>query len=533
MGKVSAKGSFHLLWGLVVSTIISAVGTILIARLLAPSELGIYTIALTVPNLIGIFRDWGVGSAMTKYGAQYKAEGKSDSIRSILVASLVFETLTGIILFVISFFISGFLATTVYNRPHISSLMQISSSAILTGAILAAAQGTFTGVEKMELNSLTLIIQSVLKTTLVAAFVIIGMGAFGAVTGYAISSLLSAIASLFLLRIIYKLHNKSPEYKLDIIENMKTLLRYGLPLSGYIILGALLPQFYNILLPIYASDALIGNYSVASNFVVLITFFAIPITTVMFPAFSKLNAKDDEETLRNVYKFSVKYATLLVVPVAFMIAALSGPAVSILFGNKYTFAPLFLSLLALGYLPTATGSLSNGNLINGQGQTKFMLKMSLLMAAIGFPLGLILLSHFGIIGIIVALDTAGLPCTVIEVYWVNKNYHVKIDFRSSAKIILSSAIAAAVTFSFVFFSGFSNVFKLFFGVLIFLSVIIITLSTTKTLTRIDIANIREMTKSIQHLNRPLNVILRIVEKVINIFDPAEKRTYEDKDFLGK
>jgi O-antigen/teichoic acid export membrane protein len=192
-----------------------------------------------------------------------------------------------------------------------------------------------------------------------------------------------------------------------------------------------------------------------------------------------------------------------------------------------------LSLLALGYLPTATGSLSNGNLINGQGQTKFMLKMSLLMAAIGFPLGLILLSHFGIIGIIVALDTAGLPCTVIEVYWVNKNYHVKIDFRSSAKIILSSAIAAAVTFSFVFFSGFSNVLKLFFGVLIFLSVIIITLSTTKTLTRIDIANIREMTKSIQHLNRPLNVILRIVEKVINIFDPAEKRTYEDKDFLGK
>ena len=482
MAKVSAKGSFHLLWGLVVSTVISAVGTILIARLLAPSEYAIYSIALAVPSLIGIFRDWGVGSAIIKYGAQYKAEGKSDSVRSILIAALVFETITGIILFVLSFFISGFLAATVYNRPQISSLMQISSSVILTGAILATAQSTFTGIERMELNSLTLIVQSILKTALVAALVIIGMGAFGAVTGYAISSLLAATASLFLLRVIYKLHAKSPEYKLDIIENIKTLLRYGLPLSGYIILGALLPQFYNILLPIYASDALIGNYYVASNFVVLISFFAVPITTVMFPAFSKLNAQNDSETLKNVYKFSVKYAALLVVPVAFMVIALSEPAVLTLFGNKYIYAPLFLSLLALGYLATATGSLSNGNLINGQGQTKFMLKMSLLMAAIGFPLGLILVSHFGVIGLIVAANTAGIPCTIIELYWIYKKYGVTVDFRSSAKIILSSAIAAAATFSFVFFSGFNNILKLVLGALIFLSVLIITLSTTKTLT---------------------------------------------------
>jgi stage V sporulation protein B len=522
MAKVSAKGSFHLLWGLVVSTIISAVGTVLIARLLAPSEYGIFTIALTAPSLIAIFRDWGVSSAIVKYGAQYKAEGKSDNVRSILIAALIFETLTGIILFVISFVISGFLATTVYNRPQISSLLQISSSIILTGAILPAAQGAFTGIERMELNSLTMIVQSILKTTLVSAFVIIGMGAFGAITGYAISSLLSAIASLFLLRMIYRLHVKSPEYKLDIIENIKTLLRYGLPLSGYLILGALLPQFYNILLPIYSSDTLIGNYSVASNFVVLISFFAMPITTVMFPAFSKLNAQIDKETLRNVYKFSVKYASLLVVPVAFMVMALSEPAVSTLFGDKYIYAPLFLSLLALGYLATATGSLSNGNLINGQGQTKFMLKMSLLMAAIGFPLGLIMVSHFGIIGIIVATDTVGIPCTVIELYWINKNYGVSVDFRSSAKIVLSSAIAAIVTFSFVFFSGFNSILTLFFGTLIFLAILIIALSATKTLTIIDVYNFREMTKSIQHLRGTINVILRILEKVINTFNPTEK-----------
>jgi O-antigen/teichoic acid export membrane protein len=71
MAKVSVKGGFHLLWGLVVSTFISAVGTIIIARLLGPDNNGLYAIALTDPNLIATFTDWGINSAMIKYSAQY------------------------------------------------------------------------------------------------------------------------------------------------------------------------------------------------------------------------------------------------------------------------------------------------------------------------------------------------------------------------------------------------------------------------------------------------------------------------------
>ena len=74
MGKVSAKGGFHLLWGLVLSTVISAVGTIFIARLLGADNMGLYTIALAAPNLIATFRDWGVTTAMIKYSAEYNSE---------------------------------------------------------------------------------------------------------------------------------------------------------------------------------------------------------------------------------------------------------------------------------------------------------------------------------------------------------------------------------------------------------------------------------------------------------------------------
>ena len=103
MAKVSAKGGFHLLWGLVASTVISSVGTIFIGNILGEYKYGLYTIALLAPNLIATFRDWGIPTAMIKYTAQYSAEEKREKIRSIFAASIVFEIILGLSLSVISF----------------------------------------------------------------------------------------------------------------------------------------------------------------------------------------------------------------------------------------------------------------------------------------------------------------------------------------------------------------------------------------------------------------------------------------------
>src|SRR5208283_2655439 len=90
LAKVSAKGGFNLLWGLVASTVISAVGTIFITYILGAEKFGLYSIALIGPTIIATFRDWGVNSAIVKYSAQYNAENNT-KIRSIFVSGLIFE----------------------------------------------------------------------------------------------------------------------------------------------------------------------------------------------------------------------------------------------------------------------------------------------------------------------------------------------------------------------------------------------------------------------------------------------------------
>ena len=518
IAKVSTRGGFHLLWGLVASTVISAVGTIFIARLLGSDLYGLYGIALTAPTLIAIFRDWGINSAMIRYAAQYRSEDRINEIRSIFISGLIFEIAAGLVLSVASFALADFLATTIFNRPEIASLIQIASFTILAGGLITAATAAFTGMEKMELNSVMLISQSTIKTFLVIILVVLGLGTSGAIIGYSISMLISGLIGILLVSILYKKLPKPSTLKLEIKAYINVMLKYGVPLSIAGIIGGFLIQFYAFLLPIYyaTDNSVIGNYGIAVNFVVLIGFFATPITTMLFPAFSKLDPKKDKETLRNVFQYSVKYAALLVVPVAALIMCLAEPAVSTLFGVTYNSAPLFLALLAITYLYTAFGNLSIGNLLNSQGQTKINLYLTVLTAAIGFPTGYILIMNFGALGLIITSLTVSIPSLIIGLRFIKEHYAVTVDWKSSAKILLSSAIAATLTYLIVTELTFASWIRLAIGVVIFAVFLVPAMLLTKVLTQSDIGNLREMTSNLGPVGKILNTILTLIEKLMSM-----------------
>jgi O-antigen/teichoic acid export membrane protein len=515
MARVSAKGGFHLLWGLVLSTIISAVGTIVIARLLGPDNMGLYTIALAAPNLIATFRDWGVTTAMVKYSAEANNEKNVAKIRSIFVSGLVFEIVLGLTLSILSLAISPLLADF-YGRPAIVQLIQVASWFVLTGALVNTATAAFTGMEKMHLNSIMLIGQSIVKTVLIITLVAIGLGTLGAVIGFSVGVLVAGLIGVLLMFVMYRSLPKPVTGALEFMKSIKIMLEYGLPLSIGAILSGFLTQFYSFIMAIFVTNnSFIGNYSVAQNFVVLITFFATPVTTMLFPAFSKLDANKDRETLKNVFQYSVKYAALIVVPVTVLVMALAQPAIGTLFADKYVQAPLYLALLAVIYLFSALGSLSTTSLINGQGYTKYNLLLTLLSVAVGFPLGFILISQFGIIGLIVTSTTFSLPSFFLSLRFIKKNFGVSPDWVSSTKILISSTAAGLLTYFSISFLPFSNPIKLIVGVIIFVVAFLLFAVLTRTLSHSDLTNVREVANAMGPLRKPIAMIINLVEKMMN------------------
>ncbi|MGA2385353.1 MAG: oligosaccharide flippase family protein [Candidatus Bathyarchaeia archaeon] len=528
MAKVSARGGFNLMWGLAASTVISSIGIIVITYILGAQNYGLYSIALVGPTLIATFRDWGVNSAMVKYSAQYNVEDKA-KIRGILFSGIVFEIALGLSLTLVSFALSPFIASSLH-RPAMVPLIQIASFYILAGALVNSATAAFTGLEIMHLYSFMLIIQSTVKTALIILLVLLGFGTLGAITGYSGASLIAGLAGVFLVWGLYRGLPKSSRSRTEVFSTIKVMLRYGVPVSIGNILSGFLSVFYSFVLAIYVSNnALIGNYNLAVNFSILITFFATPVTTMMFPAFSKLDFRKDHDTLKNVFQYSVKYASLVVVPVTALVITLAAPGIRTIYQNSYAEAPLYLALLSVTYLYTALGNLSINNLLNGQGFTKISMYLSLITCAIGFPVGFLLISHFGVVGLIVTTLTVGLPSLYASLAIIKRRFRVSVDWVSSAKILFSSAIASILTYFIISEVPLTvlrlDVWKialhvsvalqqLIVGLIAFVIIFILAAVATRTLDKADVFSLQQISDALGPLRRPLRFLFKVIAKLM-------------------
>ncbi|MDG6222373.1 MAG: flippase [Candidatus Bathyarchaeota archaeon] len=514
MGKISATGSFQLFFGKVVSSILLAFGSIILARVMLPAEYGIYSIALIPPMTFGLFSDWGINQAITKFSSNYKALGKTENISDIIISGLIFKVTIGLLLSFSALFFANFIATTIYNRPETSVLISIASLAILSESLLDVAQSSFIGYERMELTSYTLISQAFLKSLIGPLLVLVGYGTIGAVVGYSLSFIISALLGIALLYFQLVKNLKKTSFNLkDKIKTLKKMLSYGLPLSLSSILTSFLYQFYAFLMAFHVTDAMIGNYQIAINFSVFISFFTYPLGTVLFPAFSKLDPKKEIQLLKTVFSSAVKYAALLLVPATMVTIVLAGPVIGTVYGQKWIEAPFFLSLYVLQNFFVLTGGMVINIFLQGVGETKFLLKLSIIRLLLGIPLAFFLIPTYGITGVIFGTFFAELPTQVLGIYWMQKKYDAKPEYKTSAKILISSSVTALVTYFAINNLILADWLRLIIGGSIFLIVYLIIIPVIGAVKQNDIQTLKAMFSNLGVLSKIINVILLIAEKV--------------------
>ncbi|UCC57776.1 MAG: polysaccharide biosynthesis protein [Candidatus Bathyarchaeum sp.] len=535
MGKTSARGGFKLFIGVAISSILTAVSLILVMNFLDnPDNYGIVATALIFPILISSLKDWGINAAMVKYLAQYKSENRIHSSKKVMTAGLLFELITGVLLTLASFLLAdmlaGILATETFPKAEVKILIEFASFTILADSFLKISQSTFIGFERMEFHSLTMILNSTIRCFLAPLLVYLGYSVLGAIQGQIVAQLVAGTVGLviFYVRFFRQPMNMGVS-DLNIKTTLKMLLKYGMPLSVSVIVLGFLPPFYNALLtqsiPTGTNISytnVIGNFQAAVNFTVLITFFTVPIATVLLPAFSKLKPKEEEKTLRIVFNSSVKYGALLTIPVTLMIMVLSEPLVFALLGVEYTEAPFFLTLYSILFLYTGLGRLSFVAFLNGQGKTEITMRLFSLTLGMGLLLGWLLIPQFGAVGLIATNLIAGLPALFVGLWWIRKHFGATVDWKASAKIFLASGIAAVVTYLLLSPLNASNriewLIEVFAGGIIFLVVYLVAAPLIRAVDKNDVRSLREMLSGLGPFSYVFNIPLKIIEKLSTIFE---------------
>jgi len=506
IAKNSTRGGYYLFAGNMLATVIMSVSSIIIANLLGPENYGLFSLVLSIPSLFIGLADFGITSAITRFIAK---NGDSD-VKSVVKSGLFFELIVGAAASVLCFIFSDVLARYIINTPEAGFYIRIVSVLILLQTLFETLSAIFIGLDKMENNAVMLILRAITKILLSTLFLFLGFNILGALLGHIACYFIPV--GVLLTFLVFKLRKK-PDSDKSSSSILKSMLKYGTPLYLSSILVLLVSQYQTIILAFFTSKYAIGNFQVTILFSTVLNIVIYPLDA-LFPAFSKLDPKSKQ--LNQVFRRSVKYAALLVVPASLAISVLSNDLVFTFYGTEYGLAPMFVAFYVLINLLTGFGRGVFLFLFNGIGRTDVVLKASLVGLIVFVPLAPLLVSLYGVMGLIAALLVSSICSVIYELINAIKKVNVSLDFVSSAKIYFASAISALLVFLFLTISPFIGIMNLIFGGAIFLFTYLTMLPIIGTLNDTDIDIFKTLFQKIKGI-WPIVKLVLVYEKKILAF----------------
>jgi len=516
MSKVvedSARGGFYLTLGNVASMIVSMLSVFIVARVLGSEQYGLYTISTVMPSLLVLFTNPGVVEGLTKFSANLRVKGEKGRLGRLLLRSLYFETILGLIASFACFFFAGHFATHVLSRPDISGFIQIAAALVVLQAVFDTFNSAFIGVDRAEYTAITTIVQSIIKAIVGPALVILGLAIAGALIGYVFSFIVACVLGLSLFAFkIYKALNRSSDAPSGFSKDLKMLIGYGFPLYISTLIVGFTLQYRNILLAVFTSNYEIGNFQAAMNFTVFVSSLSIPIAKILLPAFSKLEER--QEDVRSFFKIAVKYTTIVVLPIVILLMTYAEEIVQVVYGEGFELAPTFFLLYALTYLFMGIGSLVIRSFFNGLGKTKENLKMSLISAVILVAMAPVLTPFVGIYGMILALILASLLSTLYGLYTARKLFSIRVDARITMLIYLASIVSAVPLVLLRGLPLHSNLVRILVGMTIYVAIYLLVIPLTRVISSPEMQEIKKVVGRIGLLKYFASPIIYFEEKIL-------------------
>jgi O-antigen/teichoic acid export membrane protein len=515
IAQKAARGGLFLFIGNASSTVILAVGAIIVARLLGPFSYGLYTLTVTVPLLLVALADVGMNSALVRLPASLRAEGNHVRADRLVRLGFLLKLTISVAASLICYAGSTVIATNILNRPELAPFLRLASLMIVFQAIVDATNNSFIGEDLMQYSAGVQIMQAVLKGTLAPALVFLGLGITGAIWGYLLALAAAGLAGAILL---FTRHVRSSSRTTNPASmELHTMLGYGFPLYAAAILSVFLTQYQNIVLAHFASNVEIGNFGATWTFTSFMMILIYPITTSIFPMFSKMNPKSQRGDLARGFVLAVKYTSLLMIPASVAVMVFSRNLIYLTFGSGYTLAPQYLVLLAALYLLTAISYLVIGNFLSGIADTRTVLKMSVVTLAVYLPLGPVLATLWGPYGLLVAYILSITTSTLYGLRQTSVKYDARLDLRASGRILLAALGAAVPTVGLIQLDGAGvGVVNLVIGGLLYLLVYLTLAPIIGAVDKQDVLNLRTLLAGTRIVATLLNPVFDYEMRLLSV-----------------
>ena len=310
------------------------VTSIVIARLLTPAEMGVFSVAVVIVGLAQVLRDFGVGD----YIVQEK-ELTRDRIRSALTVNIVLAWSLAAVLFVGSWPAAAF-----YRDAGVQSVMQVLSINFLLlpfGSVPLA-------VVRREMN-FAVIAEVRIVTTLVGSATSITLAYLG--MSYLSMAWGSVVSNLLVIVIAWR-HRPDGLPFLPGVGDVRRVMRFGSFVSATFLLSELDKSASDLLLGRLLGMSATGLFGRAQGLVQLMDRILMgSVWSVALPFFAQKERGGGD--VREGFLKTAGYLTVLMWPFAIFLGFMAYPAIRIMFGPQWDAAVPLVRWLCLHLIVAA------------------------------------------------------------------------------------------------------------------------------------------------------------------------------------
>jgi O-antigen/teichoic acid export membrane protein len=396
-----------------------AVFTLLIARLLGPVALGIFSVAWATADLVSKLGIVGLDDAVTTFVA--RAEAVGDRGRSRLyfrIAGLIAFVQSAIVAALLSFGMSE-IGSLLGLEPFMTSALRVIVWALPGIALYRVSTSVSRGakVMKHDIYSRGLTEPAVTTIAFLAALPL-GVGMFAPEMAAVVGSFASGLVALFLA---YRLlHDGAVTAEMPILEEAKKLLAYALPIGTDQFLNAFIWRIDVIILGCFVGRApgvtltTLGIYGAVVGLANGLRRVSQPFTPIFAPVVAGMTATGAHKEAGAAYSRLLRWMLWILLPVtAAMI--LAGPTILLIYGTKFQQGGQWLAIVAIACATNAFVNL--GETVIMVQRPGLNLLNSLITCLTGIAVTFWLIWHFGVIGaafgILITYGIQGLIRTII------------------------------------------------------------------------------------------------------------------------
>jgi O-antigen/teichoic acid export membrane protein len=443
-----AKNIFFLFIGGIVSSLLSVILSIFIARFLGDVIFGGYSFVIAFVVLFSVFLDLGYETLLIRDVAKDKLKA-SNYLNNIISFRVVIS-------FVL--FITIFLLINILNYPeNIKILIYLFGISQIIVSLSNIFRVMFRAFERMDYEAGVNIFTNIIRCSVGLLLLSLGYGIMEIALVFLFTAFIDFLISFLICEKIFV--RIKPQFDLSFF---KKTLKSALPLGSIAIFSLIYVRIDTVMLEFMKGDAVVGWYNASYN--LILGFSPIPLLflNALLPFMANTSEKSIE-SLKEVYKKAFKFLFVFGLPITIGILLLADKFIILFYGQDFLNSIVALKILSFDILLKFLYFCVFFVLIAVDKQNK-MAVIAGCGVLINIVLNLFLIPEYSLVGASIATIITETFILVMYLYYASVN-NLKIPL---SKIFFKPVIACGVMAIFIYYFNDLNLFLvIFFSVLIY------------------------------------------------------------------